>query len=70
MGPDGGDAVLGSRAHEALIAVLIIATESEGLTQRDVMPRMPEWLGWEQSTLAKIETGRRVIAFEEVQSAV
>jgi hypothetical protein len=60
--------VLGTRAHEALIAVLIMARESEGLTQREVIPRLPKWLGWEQSTLAKVETGRRVVAFEEVQA--
>ena len=60
--------VLGSRAHQALIAVLIMARESEGLTQREVVPRLPKWLGWIQSTLAKVETGRRVIAFEEVQA--
>jgi transcriptional regulator with XRE-family HTH domain len=61
-------AVLGSRAHEALIAVLIMARESEGLTQRDVIKRLPAWLGWQQSTLAKAETGRRVLAFEEVKA--
>jgi transcriptional regulator with XRE-family HTH domain len=60
--------VLGSRAHEALIAVLIMARESAGMTQREVIPRLPKWLGWTQSTLAKVETGRRVIAFEEVQA--
>ena len=61
-------AILGTRAHEALIAVLIIARESTGMTQREVIPRLPTWLGWEQSTLAKIETGRRVVAFEEVKA--
>ena len=60
--------VLGSRAHQALIAVLIMARESEGLTQREVIPRMPAWLSWEQSTLAKVETGRRILAFEEVKA--
>ena len=60
--------VLGSRAHQALIAVLVMARESEGLTQREVIPRMPTWLSWEQSTLAKVETGRRILAFEEVKA--
>jgi Helix-turn-helix domain len=60
--------VLGTRAHEALIAVLIMARESEGLTQREAVDRLPPWLGWLQSTLAKVETGRRVVAFEEVQA--
>jgi hypothetical protein len=60
--------VLGTRAHEALVAVLIIARESAGMTQREVIPHVPSWLGWIQSTLAKIETGRRVVAFEEVKA--
>ena len=59
--------VLGTRAHESLIAVLIIARESAGMTQREVIPRLPAWLGWSQSTLAKVEKGRRVAAFEEVK---
>lgn len=60
-------AILGSRAHEALVKVLVMARESTGMTQREVIPHIPEWLVWDQSTLAKIETGRRVVAFEEVQ---
>ena len=58
----------GSRAHQALIAVLIMARESEGLTQREVISRMLAWLSWEQSTLAKVETGRRILAFEEAKA--
>ena len=47
--------------------MFIMARESAGLTQREVILRLPAWLSWEQSTLAKVETGRRVIAFEEVK---
>jgi hypothetical protein len=38
------------------------------MTQRDVISRLPNWLAWIQSTLAKVETGRRVVAFEEVKA--
>ncbi|MDB6105350.1 MAG: hypothetical protein JWO52_5349 [Gammaproteobacteria bacterium] len=37
--------------------VLIAARESEGLTQREVVDRLPTWLRSKQSTLAKVETG-------------
>jgi len=60
--------VLGSRAHQALIAVLIMARDSAGMTQREVIPKLPDWLGFTQTTLAKIEKGRRTVAFEEVQA--
>jgi transcriptional regulator with XRE-family HTH domain len=60
--------ILGTRAHDALISVLIMARESAGMTQREAVPRLPAWLGWTQSTIAKVETDRRVVAFEEVQA--
>jgi transcriptional regulator with XRE-family HTH domain len=61
-------AILGSRAHEALVAVLVMARDSTGMTQREVVDRLPDWLRFSQTTLAKIETGRRAAAFEEVQA--
>lgn len=61
---------LGTRGHDALIAVLVIAREATGLTQREVAQRLPDWLGWNHGTIAKVETGRRNLSLTEARELV
>ena len=56
-----------TRAHEAVIAVLVDARLEAGLTQREIADRLPAWLGWMHTTVAKVETGRRSLSFIEVR---
>lgn len=56
-----------SRAHAAVLEALIAARERAGLTQRELVDRLPRWLGLIQSAIAKIETGRRDISVVEAQ---
>ena len=49
----------------ALVAVLISQRKALKLTLRAVAARMPKYLGWDHTTLAKIEKGRRNISFVE-----
>ena len=53
--------------HSALLAVLISQRKALKLTVRTVAARMPEHLGWDHTTLVKIETGRRNISFVEAR---
>lgn len=56
-----------TRAHQAVVSVLVGAREKAGLTQRDVADRLPGWLEWLYTTVAKVETGRRNLSFVEVR---
>lgn len=56
-----------TRAHDAVVTVLVAAREKAGLTQRDVADRLPAWLEWIYTTVAKVETGRRNLSFVEVR---
>lgn len=51
--------------HAAFIAVLISQRKALKLTLRTVAARMPRYLGWDHTTLAKIEKGRRNVSFVE-----
>lgn len=51
--------------HAALLAVLISQRKALKLTVRAVAARMPEHLGWDHTTLVKIEKGRRNVSFVE-----
>jgi transcriptional regulator with XRE-family HTH domain len=53
--------------HAALLAVLISQRKARKLTVRSVAARMPEHLGWDHTTLVKVETGRRNISFVEAR---
>jgi transcriptional regulator with XRE-family HTH domain len=54
--------------HAALIAVLNSQRKVLKLTLRTVAARMPKHLGWDHTTLAKIESGRRNISFVEARA--
>ena len=56
-----------TRAHDAVVAVLVAARIEAGLTQRDIAERLPKWLGWLHTTVAKVETRRRAVSFVEVR---
>jgi hypothetical protein len=53
--------------HAALIAVLSSQRKALKLTLRTVAGRMPKHLGWDHTTLTKIENGRRNISFVEAR---
>ena len=53
--------------HTALIAVLSSQRKALKLTLRTVAARMPKYLAWDHTTLAKIENGRRNVSFVEVR---
>lgn len=60
---------LGSRRHEALIAMLIAKREAKGMTQTD----LAEKLGQYQSFVARIESGQRridVIEYLDIAEAI
>ena len=54
--------------HAALIAVLSSQRKALKLTTRKVASLMPKHLGWDHTTLTKVETGRRNISFVEVRA--
>ena len=56
-----------TRAHNAVMAVLMAAREEAGLTQRELANLLPAWLEWGHITVAKVETGRRNIGYIEVR---
>jgi transcriptional regulator with XRE-family HTH domain len=53
--------------HAALIEVLSSQRKALKLTMRMVAAQMPKYLGWDHTTVAKIENGRRNISFVEVR---
>jgi transcriptional regulator with XRE-family HTH domain len=53
--------------HAALIAVLISQRKALKLTLRTVAGRMPKYLGWDHTTLVKVEKGRRNVSFVEAR---
>ena len=50
----------------AVVTVLQASRRAAGLTQRQLVERLPKWLGWDQTTLAKAETGRRRVDMVEI----
>lgn len=56
-----------TRAHDAVIAVLVAARHEAALTQRQLADRLPAWLGWIHTTVSKAEKGRRDMSFVEVR---
>ncbi len=54
-----------NETHTALLAVLISQRKARKLTLRAVAARMPKYLGWDHTTLSKVEKGRRNISFVE-----
>ena len=57
----------GARARDDVVSVLVAARREARLTQREVVERLPEWLGWYATTIAKAEKGRRGLDFIEVR---
>lgn len=61
------------RHNRAVVTVLQASRRQADLTQRDLVERLPAWLGWDQTTLAKVETGRRrldLVEFMELAKAL
>jgi transcriptional regulator with XRE-family HTH domain len=56
-----------SSAYEALVAVLKSQREARGLSQTDVARALPKWLGFDYTTVNKIEHKRRNVSFVEVR---
>jgi transcriptional regulator with XRE-family HTH domain len=50
---------LWSTRNRAIVTVLTASRREAGLTQRQLAERLPEWLGWDHSTVGKVESGRR-----------
>ena len=53
--------------HVALLAVLKSQRKAQKLTLRTVAARMPTYLGWDHTTLVKVEKGRRNVSFVETR---
>ena len=62
------------RAKNRAVCTVIAACRREaGLTQRQLIDRLPKWLRWDQTTIAKVETGRRrldVVELGEIAHAI
>jgi transcriptional regulator with XRE-family HTH domain len=59
--------------NRAIVTVLQASRREANLTQRNLVDRLPTWLGWDQTTLAKVETGRRrldIVEFMEIAKAL
>lgn len=59
--------------NRAVVTIIQASRREAGLTQRDLVDRLPKWLGWDQTTLAKVETGRRrldVVELMEIAKAL
>lgn len=59
--------------NRAVVTIIQASRREAGLTQRDLADRLPKWLGWDQTTLAKVETGRRrldLVEFMEIAKAL
>ena len=62
------------RARNRVIVTVLTASRREaGLTQRQLAKRLPPWLGWDHTTLGKVEAGRRrldVVELMEIAKAL
>lgn len=62
------------RARNRAVVIVIQATrKQESLTQQELVDRLPKWMKWDKSTLAKVETGRRrmdLVEFMELAKAL
>ena len=62
------------RAKNRAVEIVLQASRREAaVSQRELVERLPEWLGWDQTTLAKVETGRRrldLVEFLELAKAL
>jgi transcriptional regulator with XRE-family HTH domain len=59
--------------NRAIVTILQASRREAELTQRQLVERLPKWLGWDASTLAKVETGRRrldMVEFIEIAKAL
>lgn len=52
--------------NRAVVTVLQASRREAGLTQKELVERLPKWLGWDQTTLAKVETSRRRLDVAEL----
>jgi transcriptional regulator with XRE-family HTH domain len=59
--------------NRAVVTIIQASRREADLTQRDLADRLPKWLGWDQTTLAKVETSRRrldLVEFLEIAKAL
>ena len=59
--------------NRAIVTVLTASRREANLTQRDLAERLPKWLGWDHTTIAKVESGRRrldLVEFMEIAKAL
>jgi DNA-binding XRE family transcriptional regulator len=56
-----------SSAYEALIAVLLAQRIAIDMTQEELADGLPRWLGFDHTTINKIEHGRRNVSFVEAR---
>jgi transcriptional regulator with XRE-family HTH domain len=57
----------------AVVSVLVASRKEAKLTQQELVDRLPKWMKWRQTTLAKVELGERrldVAEFIEVARAM
>jgi len=57
-----------NETHAALIALLESHRKSLKLTMKQVAAQMPDYFGWDHTTVAKIAKGRRNISFVETRA--
>lgn len=53
--------------NRAIVTVLTASRREAGLTQRQLAERLPDWLGWDHTTLGKVEKGRRRADYVELR---
>lgn len=53
--------------HKTLVSLLIEKRKEKGLSLRNVTAKLPDWMGYQFSTLAKIERGERDISYAELR---
>lgn len=64
---------LRSPRSRAVVTVLTASRREAGLTQRELAERLPGWLHWDHTTVAKFESGRRrldLVEFFEIAKAL
>ena len=64
---------LWSGRNRAVVTVLAASRREADLTQRQLADRLPQWLQWDHTTVAKVESGRRridLVEFMEVAKAL
>ena len=53
--------------HKTLVSLLIEQRKAKKLSLRKVVSRLPEWMGFQFSTMGKIERGERDVSYAELR---